>query len=174
MTIEEFNLAVAKVGGSLGFEYSPHLFGVYLGYPETLGGMIGIFHVGVGVGLRIDQDGDSMIQAKMELGLERDVSVSIVYLRGYLYAGADGAYYFDSDRITLVLYLKGGVQGGIKVGGKRYNIIGFYLDAVGKLESVKPYDSWQLGCSAKVSYSLDLWLVSVEGSVQASFNTKIG
>jgi len=174
MTIEEINVAVAKVGGSLGFEYSPRLFGVYVGYPETLGGMIGVFHVGVGVGLRIDQDGTSMIQAKAEFGLERDINVSIVYLRGYVYAGADGAYYFDNDRITLVLYLKGGIEGGIKVGGKRYNIIGFYLDAQGDLESAAPYDSWQLGCSAKVSYSLDLWLVSVEGSVQASFDTRIG
>lgn len=137
-------------------------------------GNIGVFHVGAGVGFRIDDNGASMIQAKMELGLEKEVNVSIVYLRGYLYAGADGSYWFDTGTISLELYLKGGLEGGIKVGGKRYNIISFYLDARGKVSSSDPYDSWLLECSCRVSYSLDLWICSVEGSVTASFNTRIG
>ncbi len=175
MTLDGIDVMVAKVGGSLGFEYSPRLFGVYLGYPETLAGNIAIFRVGVGLGFRIDQDGASLVRAKLELGLEKEVNVAIVYLRGYLYAGADGGYYFEgADRLTLELYLKGGVQGGIKVKGKRFNIIGFYLDARGNLESTSPFDSWMLGASCKVSYSLDLWLFEVEGSVNAKFDTKIG
>ncbi|HWR19946.1 MAG TPA: hypothetical protein VN608_10015 [Clostridia bacterium] len=173
MTINEIDVAIAKVSGSLGFEYSPRLFGVYLGYPETLSGNFIIFRVGMGLGLRIDQDGVSLIQAKMEFGLEKSIKVAIVYLKGYLYAGVDGAYYFDSDKIALELYLKGGINGGIKVGSKSYNIIGFYLDARGKLEAVPPYNAWDLRASCKVSYSLDLWVTEIEGSVNASFDTSI-
>lgn len=174
MTLDRINIVLAEVGGSLGFEYSPRIFGVYLGYPETLVGNIGIFHVGVGVGFRIDQDGASMVQAKIELGLEKNVEIAIVYLHGYLYAGADGAYYFADNSFTLELYLKGGIEGGIIVAGKSYKIIGFYLDARGRLGSAYPFDCWQLACSCTVSYSLDLWLFEVEGSVSASFDTRIG
>jgi PKD repeat protein len=173
MTLDRINLLLAEVGGSLGFEYSPRLFGVYLGYPETLVGNIGIFHLGMGVGFRIDEGGDSMVQAKMELGLDKSVEVFIVYLRGYLYAGADGAYYFADNAFTLELYLKGGIEGGIKVGSKKFNIISFYLDARGKIGSAYPFDCWSLACSCTVSYSLDLWLFEVEGSVNASFDTSI-
>ena len=173
MTLDRINLFLAEVGGSLGFEYSPKLFGVYLGYPETLVGNIGIFHLGMGLGFRIDEDGGSMVQAKMELGLEKSIEIAIVYLRGYLYAGADGAYYFADNSFTLELYLKGGIEGGIKVGKKRFNIISFYLDARGKIGSAYPFDSWSLACSCTVSYSLDLWLFEVEGSVNASFDTSI-
>jgi len=56
------------------------------------------------------------------------------------------------------------------VGGDHYNIISFYLDARGKL-TAHPNDDWELSCSCTVSYSLDLWLFSVEGSVSASFDT---
>ena len=173
ITLDRINLFLAEVGGSLGFEYSPRLFGVYLGYPETLAGNIGIFHLGMGAGFRIDEDGDSMVQAKMELGLDKTMEIAIVYLRGYLYAGADGAYYFADNSFTLELYLKGGIEGGIKVGKKRFNIISFYLDARGMLGSAYPFDSWSLACSCTVSYSLDLWLFEVEGSVNASFDTSI-
>lgn len=173
MTLDRINLLLAQVSGSLGFEYSPRLFGVYLGYPETLVGNIGIFHLGMGVGFRIDQDGNSMVQAKMELGLEKDLDIAIVYIHGYLYAGADGAYYFADNSFTLELYLKGGIEGGIRVGKKRFNIIGFYLDARGKLSSAYPFNAWSLACSCSVSYSLDLWLFEIEGSVTASFDTSI-
>ncbi|OQA73265.1 MAG: hypothetical protein BWY35_00654 [Firmicutes bacterium ADurb.Bin248] len=174
MTLDRIDVAVAAVGGSLGFEYSPRLFGVYLGYPETLAGNIGIYHVGIGVGFRIDEGGDSLIRLKFEFGYKKDVNISIVYLHAYLYAGVDGAYYFADDRITLELYLKGGVNGGIRVGGKPYNIINFHLDARGKLEAVPPYTAWDLHASCKVSYSLDLWVTEIEGSVSASFDTRLG
>jgi hypothetical protein len=170
-------VAVARVGGDLGFEYSPDLFGVYLGYPEMLGGNIGGLRLGLGAAFIVDDNADSLARLRMEFGMDRDVDVHIVYLRGYLYAGADGAYYFggpDAGRIALELYLKGGINGGIRAAGKRFDIIGFYLDARGSLTATAPYTSWDLACSCKVSYSLDLWLVSVEGSVNARFDTKIG
>ena len=92
---------------------SPRLFGVQIGYPETLVtnfqlGPIPV-HVGAGLAYRIDEDSASMVRAKFEFGLEKDINIAIVYLRGYIYAGADGAYYFDgpdADRIALELYLK--------------------------------------------------------------------
>ncbi len=61
-----------------------------------------------------------------------------------------------------------------RAAGKRFDIISFYLDARGNLAAASPYTAWDLECSCKVSYSLDLWLVSVEGSVNARFDTTIG
>lgn len=181
LTFEKMNLVLFDFSGSLGFEYSPRLFGVQIGYPETLVtnfqlGPIPV-HVGAGLAYRIDEDSASMVRAKFEFGLEKDINIAIVYLRGYIYAGADGAYYFDgpdADRIALELYLKGGINGGIRAAGKRFDIISFYLDARGNLAAASPYTAWDLECSCKVSYSLDLWLVSVEGSVNARFDTTIG
>jgi PKD repeat protein len=181
LTFEKMNLVLFDFSGSLSFEYSPRLFGVQIGYPETLVtnfqlGPIPV-HVGAGLAYRIDEDSASMVRAKFEFGLEKDINIAIVYLRGYIYAGADGAYYFDgpdADRIALELYLKGGINGGIRAAGKRFDIISFYLDARGNLAAASPYTAWDLGCSCKVSYSLDLWLVSVEGSVNARFDTTIG
>ena len=178
MTLDRINLILAEVGGSLGFEYSPSLFGVYLGYPETLAGNIGIFHVGAGVGFRYDWENDAgMVQAKMEFGLEKSMNIAIVYIRGYLYAGADGMYYWtpEGSSIRLTLYLRGGIEGGVKVGGKRFKVIGFYLDAQGTLASRYPgYDKWDLACSATVSYCVDVYLFECEGSVTANFATTIG
>jgi hypothetical protein len=177
MTLERINVVLAELGGSLGFEYSPSLFGVYLGYPETLAGNVGIFHVGAGVGFRYDWEKEAgMIQAKMEFGLEKSINIAIVYLKGYLYAGADGAYYWspDGSSISLTLYLKGGIEGDVKVGGKRFQVIGFYLDAQGTLASSPGFDKWNLSCSASVSYCVDVFLFEVEGSVTADFATTIG
>jgi len=180
MTFDSMNIVIFDFGGSLGLEYSPRLFGVQIGYPETLYtnfqlGPIPV-HVGAGLGFRIDQDNESMVQAKLEFGLEKEIKVAIVYLHGYIYAGADGAYYWggpDGSRITLDIYLKGGINGGIEAFDKRYDIISFYLDAHGTLASGGDFKSWEIGCSCTVGYSLDLWLVEIEGSVNASFDTRI-
>ncbi|MDI9470747.1 MAG: hypothetical protein QM296_11175 [Bacillota bacterium] len=181
MTLNEIDVIAIKLSGSLGFEFSPKLFGVYIGYPETLAGNVSIYRVGLGLGFRISDDGANIIKGKIEFGFERSVDVSIVYLRGFLYAGADGGYYAnidlnddkipDGNKFILTLYLKGGLEGGIKVGGKRFNIISFYLDARGTIESIPPKNDWKLTCSAEVSYSLNLFLFSVSGSVSASFDT---
>ena len=183
MTLNEIDMVAIKLSGSLGFEFSPKLFGVYVGYPETLAGNIGIYRVGLGLGFRLDDDGANIIKAKIEFGFERSVDVSIVYLRGFIYAGADGAYYekydqdgdgeYDGSKFILTIYLKGGLEGGIKVSGKRYNIINMYLDARGTIESIPKKDEWKLTCSAKVSYSLNLYLFSVSGSVSAKFDTTL-
>ncbi len=180
MTLNEIDMIYAKLSGSLGFEFSPKLFGVYVGYPETLAGNIDIFRVGMGLGFRLDDDGANIIRCKLEFGFERSVSVEIVYLKGYLYAGADGGYYanyqnedgkFLGPKFILTLYLKGGVEGGIKVFGECFDIIHLYLDARGTIETIPPpKDAWQLTCSAKVSYSLNLFLFDVSGSVSASFD----
>ena len=176
-TIIDLNVAVAQVGGTLGFEYSPRVFGVYLGYPEMLGGRIGVMRVGMGVGYLAEDDAGRMIRMRAEFGYDANVDISIVYLRAYLYAGADGAYYFggsDADKIILELYLKGGVDGGIRALGRRYNIISFYLDANGKMTAKSPYDSWLLEASCKVSYSLDVWVHSFDGTVTARFDKRLG
>ena len=176
-TIIDLKVAVAQVGGTLGFEYSPRLFGVYIGYPEMLGGRIGVMRVGMGVGYIAPDDAQRMISVRAEYGYDAKVDISIVYLRAYLYAGADGAYYFggpEADKIILEIYLKGGVEGGIRALGRRYNIINFYLNAQGKMTAAYPYTYWQLEASCKVSYSLDVWVHSFEGTVTASFDTSLG
>ena len=175
MAFDNVNIVMFDFAGSIGLEYSPRLFGVRIGYPETLAtnfqlGFIPV-RVGVGLGYRVDKDNESMVQAKLEFGLEKKLEIAIVYLHGYVYAGADGAYYWggsDGSRITLDIYLKGGISGGIRASGKEFNIISFYLDAHGTLASGGGFDSWEIGCSCTVSYSLDLWLVEIEGSVSAS------
>ena len=48
-----------------------------------------------------------------------------------------------------------------------------YLDARGTIESIPKKDEWKLTCSAKVSYSLNLYLFSVSGSVSAKFDTTL-
>ena len=175
MTLDRINLILAEVGGSLGFEYSPSLFGVYLGYPETLAGNIGIFHVGAGVGFRYDWENDAgMVQAKMEFGLEKSMNIAIVYIRGYLYSGADGMYYWtpEGSSIRLTLYLRGGIEGGVKVGGKRFKVIGFYLDAQAPASR---YPDMTMGsCVPATVYCVDVYLFECEGSVTANFATTIG
>lgn len=118
-----------------------------------------------------------MVQAKFEFGLKKRIDIAIVYLHGYIYAGADGAYYWggtNGNRISLDLYLKGGINGGIRALGKEFSIINFYLDAHGTLVSGGGFSTWELGCSCTVGYSLDLWLTEIEGSVNANFSTTIG
>lgn len=129
----------------------------------------------------MDTEGFSLIKAKLEFGFDQSVEAFIVYLRGYLYVGVDGVYYFgydqdgdgsnDGSKFVLELYLKGGIEGGIIVGGEKFQIIGFYLNALGRLESIPPSDDWLLYCTCEVSFCLDLWLFSVEGTVEASFDT---
>jgi hypothetical protein len=177
ITLDEIDVVVAKVSGSLGFEFSPTMFGVYIGYPETLAGEISIFRVGVGVGFKIDKADGMLIMAKMELGFQKSVRVAIVYLEGYLYAGADGSIHFSTsgapDGFSLTLYLKGGIKGGIYV-GKPFNIINLYLDARGTLARGPSDPKWNLSASATVGYSLNLFLFKVSGSVNASFDTDVG
>ncbi len=143
-----------------------------------LRGNIGILGVSVGVDVggrfRVDKDGDSLVEAKLKLDLEKQIDVYIVYLYGNLCAEAEGAYYFDIDQIELELYLRGGIKGGIVVSGDHFNIIAFHLDAMGALTAASPYKSWQLACSTRVSYHLNLYLFKVEGSVEAKFDTTIG
>lgn len=183
MTLNEIDLLAIKLSGSLGFEFSPKLFGVSIGYPETLAGNIHIYHVGLGLRFRLDDDGANIIRAKIEFGFEKSINVFIVYLRGYIYAGADGGYYaqYDQDgdgvpdgsKFILTLYLKGGLEGGIKVAGRRFNIIHLALDAQGTIETIPPDNDWRLSCSVKVSYSRRVFLFRVSGSVNVSFDTTL-
>ncbi|NLZ55789.1 MAG: hypothetical protein GX900_03900, partial [Clostridiaceae bacterium] len=135
-------------------------------------GNIWIYHIGLGLGFRFNEEGQSFIKFKAEFGFEKSVEIAIVYLKGYVYAGIDGAYHFGElgKGIELEIYLKGGLEGGIIALGKRYNIISFMLDARCKLESLPPQNKWKVSGSVKVSYSLNLFLFSVSGSVRVGFN----
>lgn len=173
MTLQDINVLGAQVGGSLGFEMAPDLFGLYIGYPETLYGNIGIYRIGLGVAFRHDEQGDSFIKCKAEFGYQKQVEIAIVYLGGYVYAGVDGEYHYGKQHyIGLTLYVKGGLYGGIKAFGKRYDIIRFALDARLKLQST-PNHRWRTSGSVKVSYYLKVFFVKFSGSVRVGFNTTI-
>ena len=58
----------------------------------------------------------------------------------------------------------GGVEGGIKVGGKRYSIIHFWMNANGEIVGA-PEQPWQLNAAVGIHYSIDLWIDEIEGSV---------
>ncbi|MCL1974747.1 MAG: hypothetical protein FWG61_01130, partial [Firmicutes bacterium] len=111
--------------------------------------------------------------AKVALGLDYDLPLGIVYIGGYLEAGAEGEYHFTGGDFILILYLKGGIKGGvIAPWGKRYNIINFYLGAQGTL-SKGGSSPWKLAASCEVGYSLKLFLFKVGGTVHADFKKNL-
>lgn len=83
-------------------------------------------------------------------------------MRGYLYAGGDGEYVFDDGSILLHVFIEGGIEGGVKVSGKRFRVISLMLRADGSLAKS---DSWTLDAQARIHYCVDLWLTDISGSV---------
>ncbi|MCL2497375.1 MAG: hypothetical protein FWF06_02025, partial [Symbiobacteriaceae bacterium] len=177
-TINKIPFLIFDVSGSIGLEVGlrPTLFGLYVGYPDTLklGKILGVAELGVGFCFRI-ADGDDFVAIKVEAGTDINIDVAIVYARGYLKFGAEGKYIFRSgtDYLELVLWLKGGITGGIRAFDAEWNIIGFYADAKGVLSRGKIDDPSDGGLHAKadikVSYHLNLLLGKVSGSISYHF-----
>jgi ElaB/YqjD/DUF883 family membrane-anchored ribosome-binding protein len=176
-TVKDIPVLLFNVSGSIGFEVGtrPAVFGVYIGYPETLklGKILGVAEIGAGFCFRI-ADGPDYVAIKVEAGLDVNIDIYIVYARGYLKFGADGMYKFISDapdEFMINLWIKGGLSGGIRVLGKKWNIIELYADAIGTLEG-ELGSKVKLRASAKikVGYHLDVLLTTFSGSVSYKFS----
>lgn len=161
--VEMYNFTLS---GDLGFDICPKFWEFRVGYPEILNADVnGLFDVGFGIKFRSsDIPDDSYIRARVAGSFDTgDITISPIYVRAYLYAGAEGQYYFDQKLFNLDVYLRGGVEGGIKAFGKRYAIIHLMMDANGKLSNGG--GNWNLNADVGIHYSLDLWLDEIEGSV---------
>jgi hypothetical protein len=164
--IEEMQTYSLTVSGSVGCEMNPVYWEVRIGYPDALEAKASnLLNAGFGIMFRSsDIPDDSYIKARFYFNFDAEGNISIVYVRAWLHAGAEGLYEFDSKRFVLDVWLEGGVEGGIKVKGKRYNIIHVMLGANGQIIGQAGQD-WQLSANAHIYYSLDLWLTEIDGSV---------
>lgn len=164
--IEEMETFSLTVSGSVGCEMNPVFWEVRIGYPDPLTAKASnLFDAGFGMMFRSSEvPDDSYIKAHIFFNFDAEGNISIVYVRAWLHAGAEGLYEFDSKRFVLDVWLEGGVEGGIKVKGKRYSIIHLMLGANGQIIGQSGQD-WQLSANARIYYSLDLWLTDIEGSV---------
>ncbi|HAL74504.1 MAG TPA: hypothetical protein DCM45_05350 [Clostridiales bacterium] len=164
--IEEMQTYSLTVSGSVGCEMNPVFWEVRIGYPDALEAKLsGLAEAGFGIMFRSsDIPDDSYIKARIYFNFDAEANISIVYVRAYLHAGAEGLYEFDTKRFVLDVWVEGGVEGGIKVKGKRYNIIHVMMGANGQIIG-QVGQNWQLSANARIYYSLDLWITEIDGSV---------
>lgn len=151
------------VSGDIGFDMCPSYWELRLGYPDALSTNVYGTVAWFGLGIRSSDIDQSFIKAQAGFGYDTgDVTIGIVYVRGYLYAGGDGEYVFDDGSILLHVFIEGGIEGGVKVSGKRFRVISLMLRADGSLAKS---DSWTLDAQARIHYCVDLWLTDISGSV---------
>jgi hypothetical protein len=165
ISLYELGMYGCTVSGDLGFALCPNYWEVRIGYPEMLTAKMGLMTGGFGFALRdSDYPHDSFIAAKIHFEYDTgDVTIWPVYFRAYLFAGGEGEYHFDSGNLILHVYIEGGLEGGIKVAGKKYRIIHLMVGANGTL--TRYTGDWNLKAQVKIRYHLDLFLTTVSGSV---------
>jgi len=179
-TIKNIPFLIFDVSGSIGFEVGlrPMVFGVYVGYPETLklGKILGVAELGAGFCFKVG-DGDDFVMIKVEAGMDVNIDLSIIYARGYMKFGAEGNFIFRSGNANyyeLVLWIKGEIKGGIRAFSKEWNIIRLYADARGVLAKGSLTDSndTKLHATAdiKIGYHLNVLIGSISGSKTFHFS----
>jgi len=166
LTLNDFGMYGLVLNGDVGFEMSPKYWELRIGYPNALEARVGSL-ARAGFGLAIHNSfppSENWIKSKMYFEYDTGyVTIAIVYFRAYLSVGAEGEFHFPGDYLYFTAWLQGGIEGGIKVGGKRYEIISLHLDARGELE--KKNSDWRLEAKVKIRYHLNLVLFDVGGSV---------
>lgn len=163
LSLYDVSMFGLTASGDIGFEMCPSYWELRLGYPEALKTNVYGTVAWFGLGIRSSDIEQSFIKAQAGFGYDTgDVAIGIVYVRGYLYAGGEGEYIFDEGYFRLHVFIEGGVEGGVKVKGKRFQVINLMLRADGTL--VKS-DSWTLDAQARIRYCVDLWLTDISGSV---------
>ncbi|NTV90794.1 MAG: hypothetical protein HGA22_10630, partial [Clostridiales bacterium] len=165
LTLTDFGMYGFYVNGDIGFEICPDFWEFRIGYPTPLsasfGGYGGTYF---GFAIRDSDIDESYIKAQGGLSYDTgDIMLGIVYIRGFLAVGGDGYYLIDEGKLYIHAYLNGGVEGGVKALGKRFNVISLMLNAEGTLQNTS--DVWHLDASASISYHVDLWLTDIGGSV---------
>ncbi|MFO7635917.1 MAG: hypothetical protein R6W96_01250, partial [Clostridia bacterium] len=164
LSLYDLGMYGCTINGDMGFDMSPQLWEVRFGYPEMLVAKYSGFTGGMGLVLRYSAlPYDSYIKARMFFGYDTgDITIWPVYFRAYLYVGGEGEYYFDTGDIVLLVWLDGGLEGGIKVAGKKYKIIHMTVGAEAKL--TRSTGDWNLSGNVKIHYHLNLLLKTVSGS----------
>ncbi|MDD4327309.1 MAG: hypothetical protein PHU83_03690, partial [Eubacteriales bacterium] len=165
LSLIDFGMYGCTVNGDLGFDMCPAYWDIRIGYPDMLTAHFGAWTGGFGVTVRnSDYPDDSYIKAQMMFGYDTgDVTLWPAYFRAYLYVGGSGEYYIDSGDLVIFVFIEGGLEGGIKVAGKKYRIIHMMVGADGTLK--RSTGDWSLSANVRVRYHLDLFLTSVSGSV---------
>ncbi len=171
LSLYDFGMYGCTVNGDLGFDMCPDYWDIRIGYPDMLSAQFGAYTGGFGFTIRdSDYPNDSYVKAQMMFGYDTgDVTLWPAYFRAYLYAGGAGEYYIDSGDLVIFVFVEGGLEGGIKVAGKKYRIIHMMVGADGTLK--RSTGDWSLSANVRVRYHLDLFLTSVSGSVNWHVST---
>ncbi|HZK01438.1 MAG TPA: hypothetical protein VFC96_01100 [Anaerovoracaceae bacterium] len=219
-TIDDLRVAPGfKIAGTLGFDWGPKHWMLYLGYPETLKltyepwGLTGGFGLNLGVN---PVTNNAVIKVKLDIGYRDKFDIGIVYARVSVYAMVligYGPWNMLEDENELRWFnkgeafegfaaggsLSGEVVGGIRIPGVgEFDIIRLALDSHlfvvnpredytylqddtgyyyyvrtvdGNGNPVKDRGKWYLDAQIKISYHLDLWLVSFSDSFSFHYST---
>jgi len=178
----DMELVGIQITGNVGFEVSPSLFRIYVGYPDALTGSFGFnagtasMRIAVSYGLEYQIGGEHGAHArqKQRYDAEAHVNVAIVYVDVSAYIGGEGMITFKPAAVSLEVALGGKIVGGIWFFGK-HDIIRLQLDAMGKMTAqILPKPAWRLQASCRVSYSINLGLLgSCSGTETVSLDKTI-
>ena len=168
ISLHEFGMYGLTVSGDMGFEMSPDYWEFRMGYPKMLMTRAGPYNVGFGLAIRDSDIDESYIRAKAQFGFDAQGDIGIVYVRAFLMAGGEGMY--TANNLWLSVYLRGGVEGGVRAMGKNFKVISLMLEANGDLKKGTGGD-WSLDANARISYHVDLWLDDISGSVNWHIHT---
>lgn len=85
-----------------------------------------------------------------------------MYMQAFLEAGGEGIY--DENILWLRMYLRGGVEEGVRVLDRDYQIISLMMESKGDLIKGLTGD-WSLNANTRIGYHVDLWPDDISGSV---------
>ncbi|MGE5654744.1 MAG: hypothetical protein ACM3ZQ_10880, partial [Bacillota bacterium] len=169
LTVPEMSLPVFSqytVSGSMSFGVGPDYWAIALGYPElvTVGLPISGLpcELGAGFGYEYDQGHSTLKMRAMASVDTGDVSLGIVYIRAYIRADGELILELPSD-FQMTVHIQGGAEGGVKLKGKRFRVIRMGLDLLG--QGANNGGGLRVSGHARVYWSVDLWLLEVDGSV---------
>lgn len=168
ISLYDFGMYGLTVSGDMGFEMSPDYWEFRMGYPNMLTTRADPFNVGFGLAIRDSDIDESYIKAKAQFGFDATGDIGIVYVRAFLMAGGEGIYI--NNNLWLSVYLRGGVEGGVRALGKNFKVISLMLEANGDLKKSSS-GKWSLDANTRISYHVDLWLDDISGSVNWHVHT---
>lgn len=170
LSLNDAGMYGITVNGDMGFDMCPDYWELRMGYPKALQANVSNYaSMWFGLVIRSSSIDESYIKAQTGFSFDTgDITLGIVFLRAYLAVGGEGYYNFDSESLYLHVYLRGGVEGGVKAMGKRFRVINLMLEADGTLQKSS---NWRLDASARIYYHVDLWLTDIGGSVGWNVST---
>ena len=162
------NIYGLKVSGEMSFVMCPDYWSLYVGYPDYMTATLGPLYAGLSLGIRDSDIDESFLILKAKAGYDTgDVTITIIYFRGFLEFGGEGG--ISDSTMWLSAYVRGGISGGVKALGKRFEVISLMLDAGGRLAKYMGR-GWNLDAHVSISYHVDLVLDDIDGSVDWHIN----